>query len=178
MPNLFHPCKIVKVVLLFFVLSSLLLSGCRTEENELYDELWTEENSLYTLAGTWATEYDKFIIDLDTQTIEYDDGGWGMGYSGIILEIRKFRENGSAGVILIEYITKPTDYATEAPPEGNFTGIYFKDVSGSTGQFSSPTEIINGKVVTAARTSAADSKKTFSGDAAGSFVSIWSTYTK
>ena len=160
--------------------AALLLGSCTMEPEPPYNELWTKESSSYTLAGTWVSTYDDaWTINLTENTLEYDDGGgYGLSFSGNIREIRKFKKDGTIGIIFIEYTGKPTDYATGAPPKGDFTGIYFRELTAATGQFASPVENKSGLTITAARDTLAAAKKAFTGDKMGNFVTAPATYTK
>jgi predicted small secreted protein len=55
------------------------------------------------LIGKWATAFDSFEITRsgDTETIKYDDGGYGFGWVGTIRFVSNF--NSRSGVIIIQY---------------------------------------------------------------------------
>ena len=89
----FFPKKIC-----FLVLSvSILFAACSLDDDD--DEV--------SLDGTWVSDFgDGYIINLSTQTLEYDDG-FGGGFDGTIKEIITFNSSGTAGVIFIKFVNKP-----------------------------------------------------------------------
>jgi len=176
-------CKGRKV--LYFtsiVVLVVALTGCQLEENISYDGMW--------LGGTWSNEIggDSFIVDLETLQFEYDDGGWGMGYSGKIRGITTFNTNGTAGVIFIRYSEtgKPTDWdwsdfdnPIPIPIEGDYIGIYFRNLTNTTGQFAVPAEEYeDGKFRTPAKATLTEARAAFIEGVMSDYVSFWVTYTK
>ena len=131
-----------------------------------------------SLNGSWASEFDEYIIDLDGETLEYD-GGYGFYYSGNILDINYFDTSRTAGIIFIEYKTKPIDFDTGKEPDGDYIGIYFRYLTSTAGAFASPAEIDkDGKYVTPAKESLEEAKKSFTKDNVGDYVSFWSVCRK
>lgn len=96
-------------VLLIFV--SIIFSSCNFNK---------PENS--SLVGTWLSPYgDGYIITENSLT--YDDGGWGLGWTGKIIETT----GSSSGYIYIQYETvgdkKPSNSV------GKYTTIHFENLS-------------------------------------------------
>ena len=149
------------------------------EDNGEYDELWTEAGSSYTLGGEWRAEHDGYIINISGNLLEYNDGGWGSGFDGTILEIRKFNRSGTVGIIFIEYNNKPVDFTTGVEPAGNFIGIYFRNLTAATGQFASPIEEFESdQFRTPAKVTLAEAKRTFTQGNTGNYVSYWGSYER
>ena len=173
--NSLHPGSLQRFltqsVFALFFMSAVLFIGCPTEE---------EEDSNPSLHGRWTASYgDAYIINLNSQTLEYDDGGWGTGFEGDILKIAKFDSKGTAGIIFIEYTAKPVDYDTAIEPAGDYIGIYFRNLTRATGQFAPPIEEYEaGKYKTPAKASLAETEASFNLDNMGNFVSFWVTYEK
>jgi len=162
------------VAIFLIAMFAFLLIGC-PNDNVSYDELWTAENSKFTLAGTWKTEYDGYIINLSESSLEYDDGGWGTGYIGTIEEIRKFNNDGTVGVILIKYTEKPIDFNTGKPPTGYYIGIYFRNLTSAQGDFTTASASDD---LIPAKTTLQVAKNTFTEGSMGKYTAFWSTCTK
>jgi len=131
-----------------------------------------------SLNGNWHSEYDAYIVNLINNTFEYDDGGWDFGFTGNIHEIVKFNNAGSAGIVFIEYTIKPIDWDTGIPPEGDFIGIYFRNLTTTTVEFAVPAENVSGDYITPAKTSLANAKAAFTEGTTGDYISYWGVYVK
>jgi hypothetical protein len=160
---------ISKGAVFIVLLAAFLFMGCSTESDNAGD-----------LDGVWLSNYgDGFIIDLIDNTLAYDFGGGFIGYSGAIKEIIYFGGVKTAGVIFIEYTIKPVDYDTGTEPAGDFIGIYFRKLTGSTGEFASPVGTDGeGNYITPAKTSLEEAKTSFTEETAGDDVLYWVTYVK
>jgi hypothetical protein len=118
---------------------------------------------------------DGYIININAGTLKYADGGFGTGYDGTIEEIVKFNNSGTAGVILIKYINKPFYFDTEDQPAGNYIGIYFRRLTSSQGEFSTPyTE----EDPIPAKAGLEEAKASFTEDKTGDYISFWSVCVK
>jgi hypothetical protein len=144
-----------------------MFSGCSPEPND-------DPPSLH---GTWA-DFDSFIININDGTFEYDDGGdFGMSYTGTILKVTRFNSEGTSGVILIRYDSdnKPTDFGEDDPVAGDYIGIFFRNLTDTTGQFANP---VDEDFKTPAKSSLTEAETTFTLDKMGDFVSMWATYVR
>jgi hypothetical protein len=156
---------------ILFLLLTFLFIGCSQNGSPS-----TNETGGVTLNGSWISEFDDgYIINLSASTLKYDDGGYGTGYDGTIVEIVKFNNSGTAGVILIKYINKPFYFATEDQPAGDYIGIYFRKLTSKQGEFSTPyTE----EDPIPAKTSFEEAKTSFTEDKTGDYISFWSVCIK
>jgi len=176
-------------VLLPVLLTGMLIvfTGCQMDD-DLFEGIWLDKSWLdgSRLEGTWESPQggDSFIINMGTLQLEYDDGGWGMDYSGNIQGIMLFNASGTAGVIFIEYSEtgKPTDWdwsdsdnPVPIPVEGDFVGIFFRNLTSTSGQFAAPADK---NFRTPAQTTLEQAKSAFTEDTAGNYVSVWVTYEK
>ncbi|MDR2543783.1 MAG: hypothetical protein LBC80_10105 [Treponema sp.] len=158
------------------VLALMVFTGCTLEEGTSLGGIW--------LGGTWSTQYDRFIIDMEELELVneyYDgDGGWDVAYSGDIIGISMFDPTATAGVIFIFYDQKPIDWDTQAPPAENIIGIYFRNLTSTTGQFASPVEEDDDEnIVTPAKASLAEAKAAFTKDEMDDYIRFgWVTYQK
>ena len=160
---------------LVLIAVSLSVTGCELDDEE-YEESF-EPNPM--LEGEWRTEWDGYIINLGATTLEYVDGGYGVGFDGTIVKVVNFNSVRTAGIIFIKYGNKPVDYSTGVPPEGDYIGIYFKDLTSATGQFASPVEEYDSDTyLTPAKATQAEAEQTFTEGKAGDYVLSWVTYEK
>jgi hypothetical protein len=128
--------------------------------------------------GAWKDNSggDIYIINLSSKTLEYDDGGWDMGYKGNIKEIVYFNNKGTAGIIFIEYTKKPIDYGTGLPPGGNFIGIYFRNLTSKQGDFTTPSNYPTEPIP--ATSTLQEAKNKFTEDTMGTYTAFWSVCVK
>ncbi|MCL1836452.1 MAG: hypothetical protein FWG46_02765 [Treponema sp.] len=162
------------VFALFCLFTVILFTGCDLDDDfEINHEL----NPM--LEGTWKTQWDGYIIDLNANTLEYDDGGWDLDFKGTIVGVVNFNSENTAGIIFIQYSKKPTDYDTGLPPDGDYVGIYFKELTGTAGQFAPPVEEYDpGEYRTPAKATLEEAKEIFTAGTMGDFVLYWATYEK
>jgi hypothetical protein len=160
-----------KVVAALLLLLAFMFTGCSDNPND---------NDSVTLNGTWVSDFgDGYTININAETLEYDDGGYGIGFDGTILKINKFDNAGTAGIIFIEYVDKPIDFSTGTEPAGDFIGIYFRNLTSTTVQFASPVEEYEPeKYRTPAKNSLEEAENSFTVDSANNYVSFWGTYSK
>ncbi|MCL2759425.1 MAG: hypothetical protein FWD22_04370 [Treponema sp.] len=114
----------VSCVLALVLGASLLFMGCPPDPDD--------EDLTSLLHGTWISQFDeKFVIDLNNNTIQHDYIGNypDFCFSGTIHEIVKLTNNGSAGIIFIEYTNKAGWWGTG---DGNFTGVYYNNLTDTT----------------------------------------------
>jgi len=131
----FSPVKecLMNLVKNFFCLAlvlaaSLLLIGCPLEEDDPAVKI-----PVYGLLhGTWVGQYgERFIINLNNNTFSHDFGDYvSFCYSAAIREIVKFNNAGTAGIIFIEYTNTVDWWSTTTG--GNFTGVYFDNLTNTT----------------------------------------------
>jgi len=170
---IYFMCLVVMVI--------IFLLGCQLGDDPDFDGIWLDKTWVdgSWLNGTWSTEYDSYSINTQNLILEYDDGGWGMGFTGNIVGIMLFNTSGTAGIVFIEYTAKPVDYSTEMEPDGDFIGIYFRNLSDTSGQFASPAEEYEkDKFRTPAKATLEEAKAAFTEDLLGDYISFWATYTK
>ena len=105
-------------VLLIFV--SIIFSSCNFNKPEPS-----------SLVGTWLSDGgDGYVITENSVT--YDDGGWGFGWTGKIIETT----GSSSGYIYIQYETvgdkKPSNYV------GKFIAVHYENLSEVAVQLANP----------------------------------------
>jgi hypothetical protein len=115
--------------ILFCLPATLLLTGCKTEENNDDDHKLNSQ-----LVGTWTSEYGD-LYSITSTYLSYGYGGDSISYAGIIKYVSNFTND--AGVIVIEYdddhkasyweYDDNWDPTEELPLKGNFIGIYYKE---------------------------------------------------
>jgi len=136
------------------------------------------------LYGEWATEFDSYIINTVTGRLEYDDGGWGMGFSGEIQGMLLFTRASTSGVIFIRYSEdgRPTDWDWSDPEnpiaipiDGDYIGVFFRNLTDTSGQFANP---VDANFRTPAQQTLAAARLAFTVDTMGDYVSFWATYTR
>jgi len=125
--------------------ASILLFSCDTNNKEPG-----------VLHGIWESDIgDYYNIDLVKDKIEY--GGFDeYDFKGDIHEVVEF--TGSSGIIFFEYTYKGSYYVTAA--DGEFSGIYFMNLTSSTVEFSNPYDPVTMESPTAVSLSAAKAKFT------------------
>ncbi|MDR2964536.1 MAG: hypothetical protein LBU88_02045 [Treponema sp.] len=160
-----------KIIVALVMLFAFLFMGCPPPDDEDYYP---------SLDGTWKESYgDAYIINLSAETLEYDDGSEGMfesSYKGDIKEIIFFNNNRTAGIIFIKYTNKPKDFSTEEPPEGDYIGVYFRNLTGTQGDFSTPSDYPADPIP--ATNTMQEAKVKFTEDTAGTYAAYWPTYIK
>jgi hypothetical protein len=151
--------------------------GCSEPDESSFDGIWLESTWVdgTWLDGKWESTFDdSYTIDTRELTLKYDDG-WDSGYSGNISGIMLFNNNGSAGVIIIEYTDKPYYFGTEDQPIGNYIGVYFRNLTKTQGEFTTASTEADR---IPAKATLDEAKKTFTIDTVGNFTLFWGTYEK
>jgi hypothetical protein len=169
-----YPAESRSVAALFIVFT-LLFVGCSLDGKPAAQQ--QEETISVTLDGTWMSDFgDGFVVKLNAETFEYDDGGgFGAGYDGTIEEIVRFNNRGTAGVIFIKYVNKPIRWDTEEEPEGDYIGIYFRNLTTTQGSFAVP---FTEEDPIPAKASLEEAKNSFTEDKVGDYISYWAVYIK
>ena len=157
------------LVILVLAASFLLFSCSEPGDSEFYG-MW--------LDGKWYTQYDGYIIKMDELTLEYDDGGYGFDWKGDIGGVVLFNTNGTAGVILIEFTKKPVDFDTQAEPAGDFSAVYFRNMTATGMELANVAEIDGGNTITSTANTLTAAKSKYTAGAVGNFVSFWAACEK
>ena len=161
------------------LLTALVFTGCPMSPGP---DPWTAEQEwIYeNLHGTWSAANlggDSWVIDAadnNFQTLAYDMGS-GIAFEGRILEVQLFDDDGSVGVILIRYRERPTDWEQSEPVAGDYIGVFFSNLTATTGQFAAP---VDENWLTPAQTSLAAARRAFTVDTMGDYVGVWATYVR
>ncbi|GHV03172.1 hypothetical protein FACS189485_05610 [Spirochaetia bacterium] len=115
------------------VIGALPLVGCNDDSG------FVDDHKLNSgLIGIWSYGSDAYTINADTLVYTSTYEGVTTGFTSSIEYIYNFSE--TAGVIIVEYTTKPTYYDYDASwnpinphePEGSFIGIYFRNLTAAT----------------------------------------------
>ena len=105
------------LAVLVFGLLAAFFTGCDNGSTD--DDVNIRGTLPSGLVGKWDSGYDSFEIKSDMVTLEYDDGGYGYGYTGTIEFVSNY--DSRSGVIIIEYSSGAPD--TNKP----FHAIYYLD---------------------------------------------------
>ena len=105
-------------VLLIFV--SIIFSSCNFNKPEDF-----------SLVGTWLSPYGDGYIITET-TVTYDDGGWGLGWTGKIIEIT----GSSSGYIYIQY--ESLEEGLDSEVLGKYLTIHYENLSEVAVQLANP----------------------------------------
>jgi hypothetical protein len=149
-----------------------------------------------TLVGKWVSSYGDYYVITGTTVIYNDNYEGDMNYVGTIRKITYF--NATSGVIIIEYTAgnkpkywdydtsppyaktgNPADSNNPWPPQGDFLGIYFKNLTSTSIEFANATDITqmgHDTSCEAITLEAAISKFTL--DAVDDFVYLFGSYAK
>jgi len=116
--------KCIRYLCVLFLVASFLFLGCGEETK-------VENPSLH---GRWeSTFYEVWIINLFNKTLE-SPSVYDMEYSGNILEIDFFNNNGTAGIIFINLTETGSLLATSGI--GTITGVHFVNLTDTTVEIS------------------------------------------
>jgi hypothetical protein len=153
-----------------FVLGSALFSGCSMGED-----------SSGNIIGTWVSNFDeKWVITPNSVTSYGYDGT--IAYDGRIRNSPDFAA--PAGVIIIEYMTKPqyydydNDYNKTGPfdPPGDYYAIYWKSLTAASIELSNAWDVSDFNHTGAPETKTLSEAETkFTLDNAASYVGGYST---
>ena len=158
-----------KMFPLCILFAAVLLIACPMEESS------ESGGGIESLHGKWAAGFgDYFEIHAELKTLYYYDGGnFGSSYRGNIMEVVFF--TGNAGVILIEFTEKPIDFSLMDEPEGDFIGIYFRNLTETSGEFGLATD---SDFSIPAKNSLQEAKAAFTEGAMGGYFTVPAVYTK
>jgi len=158
----------------------VFVAGCKDEPDEKGSLIGTWTSSAgdsYTIGSTAVTYSDPYKDTAHTPP-------WAdASFQGTIRNNPSF-ENES-GVIIIEYVTKPTDGAYDAnyqltgpgtQPAGNFIAVYWKDLTTSSISLATATNLTDYSNPATATLGEAETKFTIA--KAGDFVGQWGAYSK
>ena len=135
----------------------------------LFTSCDSDPDSGFVLQGTWASEWDSYIIT--STTVHYDM--FGNELKGTIAELVQFTDN--AGVLIIE-VTDVTGFIGNQI--GWFTGVYYKDGTKDSIKMGTAMEAIGDDYFPVEAATLPAARLLFTVDNAETHIEMWGAYTK
>ena len=136
---LFSVAKVKKFLFtgLFFLAMAAILGGCSTDSE---DDTNVPVSLPAALFGKWVSSFNDYFEITNaggTQTITYNDGGYGFGYQGSIDFVSNY--DSKSGVIIIKYTDNTNKNKTNP-----FHAIYYLNLTNTKSvEFNNTSDIAN-----------------------------------
>ena len=155
---------------LSFLFTALLFTGCGDGGGNT-----VSTGSKVSLNGTWVSEYgEKWIINLNNNSLDCPSEDYpDYAYAGTISEVEYFNNNNTTGIIFIELASTGASFAKSG--EGNFTGIYFTNLTNTTVEISTAADT---SYATPVRETLAKAKELLNVDSVSTYFAITSACEK
>jgi hypothetical protein len=152
--------KYARYLCVLFLFAGFLVLGCEEAD---------DKNP--SLNGTWVSEYgEKWIIDLDKKTLDCPSEDYPeYAYAGTIRDVGYFNSKNTAGIIFIELTNKGSSWITSG--SGNFTGIYFVNLTDNTVEISAASD---SSYATPVRATLAEAKQLLNVDSVSTYFAATS----